>query len=214
MIKKKIIIGILIGIFFIGIFNSMALGQQPVENRQKVWGDRLMAASQKPVEKCNGFWFDFGYGPFLCKDGFGLSLMLMDFGYAIEDNLFSCKIDYNYDISNMNLMGDDRPYEYFYDVGILYGLILTERKIQGSFSTGIGIFGGAMNGEYLWDGSWVFDTDGYKIKKFNTINIPVEVQFNLIATQHFGLGFNLFGNLNLKRSLGGVLLKFRWGKLK
>ena len=174
----------------------------------------LVTSGQLPVEKRNRYWFDFGYGPFLCKDAFGLSVMGMNFGYAIENKLFSCKSGFNYDFSNINFMGDSKPAEYFYDMGILYGVHETDNTIQCSLSAGIGIFGGAMNGEYLWDGSWVFNTDGHIIRKFNTINIPVEVQFNFIPTSKFGLGLNLFANLNTKRFLGGVLFKFRWGKLK
>jgi hypothetical protein len=169
---------------------------------------------QKPIEESNRFWFGFGVGAFGGEKAFGLSLMGMDFGYAVKNNLFSLKIDYNYDISNTNFYGDDFNNEQFGDIGILYGLVLTNHKAQCSVSAGIGIMGGVMNGKYSKDSNWVFAYDGYRTRNFTTINIPVETQFNILATSHFGLGCTIFANLNTKRILGGVLMKFRWGKLK
>ncbi len=209
---KKLLIGIFINL----TFSLMTLGQTQIEKSNTLQFDRIVVTSQQPKNKT--FWFDIGIGPFVGRKAFGLSIMGLSFGYAIENNLLALKMDYNYDVSNQTMFDvfytQHQPDEYFYDLEILYGILETYNKVQFSLSAGIGILGGAMNGKYSQDGSWRFYTKGYEIKKFNTMNFPVEAQFNLIATPHFGLGLNLFANLNTKRFLGGFLWKFRWGKLK
>jgi hypothetical protein len=216
MNKINVIKKILISFLIILTFYSITSGQKPVEKSNKQWFDSLVAASQQPKDTSNTFWFDFGFGPFFCRDGYGPSIMGMEFSYAKKKSLFSLKVDANIDISGW--FNDHFPNQEFYNLGIMYGRVKSNGKKQYSYSIGIGLIDGEMRGKYLYDESstWIISYHNivYENIKFRTINIPLEFQRNYLPFPHFGIGLNAFANINTKLISGGVLIKFRWGKLK
>jgi len=165
-------------------------------------------------EKSNKYWFDLGCGAFAWNRGYGISILGLDYNYALKKNIFNCKVEYHENLSD--ILKDPYRIQYFYNIGILYGRRLSERRRFLSFSSGISFLGGQLIGNFIKNESTWFSgyIDFEDYKKFYTLNIPIEAQYNVQITSHFGWGMIAFINLNNKLILGGLLFNLKWGKFE
>ncbi|KAB7732427.1 hypothetical protein F5984_00230 [Rudanella paleaurantiibacter] len=97
------------------------------------------------------------------------------------------------------------------ELGLLYG----RRVRKFLFAAGLSYIKGNFRGQYLYTDpdplmgtGRVHEYVGYK-----TIGIPAEIRY-MASLKQIGIGLTAFGNLNDKRSFGGLNLSLYFGKMK
>ncbi|MPN53579.1 hypothetical protein SDC9_201243 [bioreactor metagenome] len=114
-----------------------------------------------------------------------------------------------------DLLGSNDPSEEFYSAGVMIGKVRSNQYIQFRYSGGIGVIGGVKRGDKLLytTGSWL-KKNYYGEENFITPSIPLELDLIFKPIKHFGIGFAIWGELNYKRPMGGIIFKIEVGKLR
>lgn len=76
---------------------------------------------------------------------------------------------------------------------------------------GVGMVCEVNRGELIKEPEGWFDSAEYERKETTSVGFPVELQFSIRATPHFGIGLDMIGNLNSKRTIAGALLSLQVG---
>lgn len=99
-----------------------------------------------------------------------------------------------------------------WDVGVMYGFVSKPNKLVIAGTVGLGLTGGIDKGEQIpgQPGDWFGPY--YEKDPFLTIGIPAEVGAYLRITRGFGVGLNLYGNLNPKIPVAGISLGLQIGR--
>lgn len=123
--------------------------------------------------------------------GLGLSSRFASFSYQIPNHLFSLR--YSFD---SKFLGSEEDW----DVGLLYGKVLTNGKIYTAFSAGLSVVGEGFGSEPDQETSY-------------TGGIPLEGQIFWRPSKVVGFGLYGFANINPQHSFAGLALSFQFGKL-
>lgn len=98
---------------------------------------------------------------------------------------------------------DDTPS----DVALMYGLMRKNTDGYVSASTGLALVDDQTPGISINGVTTQQESDSY------TVGFPIELQAFLTPIKYVGVGLIGFGDLNAKRSFGGVALALQFGKL-
>jgi hypothetical protein len=149
--------------------------------------------------KNDKYWIDAGLGMFYTTgqtDGFSGSFS----ANLISDNtLYKIRFLYHTEFH----MFEYGPTEKFFSVGLMSGRGLSGEYVQIHFSGGLGITGGKNRV------SGPFERD-----YFITPSIPLEIDMIIKPLKYLGAGVNLWGDLNFKRPMSGMVLKLGIGKFR
>ena len=111
------------------------------------------------------------------------------------------------------------PDEDINEVGLLYGRGWRNDIFVLSAAAGVAYVSGMRRGDLIqrdvrihYDGGTVVEKHGER--PFETIGMPVVVQFSVQALEVFGIAVELFGNANPERSYMGVMLGIQFGHLR
>ena len=100
----------------------------------------------------------------------------------------------------------------FSDVGLLIGIATQRPKNHASFSVGLARVTGSRYIETETKGFSLFS--GKRVDISPTIGFPIESQLFLKLSSWFGMGLNIYFNINEKRTFGGITLNLMLGKLR
>ncbi|MCG2759775.1 MAG: DUF2715 domain-containing protein [Candidatus Delongbacteria bacterium] len=170
----------------------LLLGQVEEENNscRKIWFTYNLGISGTEIEKD-----DWTSGLYYCL------------GLNVSSRNNNIKIKYTH-----NMLGG--LYTEFsqrvYDFGILYGLKPNFKNGNVIISGGISLVSG-----YYYKHNYV-DSIGYiyEKKSFNSVGIPLELQFDWNTFKKVGIGISIFGNLNFEKLFYGAGLNVNIGSLK
>ena len=96
----------------------------------------------------------------------------------------------------------------FYDIGLLVGVATQNRKSHTSFSIGLA----RVTGIRVTENVQLYFNERVDIDP--TIGIPIEFQRFVKVSGGFGIGFNIYWNINNVKSFGGITLNLMLGKLR
>jgi hypothetical protein len=107
----------------------------------------------------------------------------------------------------------------FSGMGLLIGTVMSDDYVQVAISGGLGYISGVMRGKLLYTDppNGFFDiTDGRHFEKveFFAPSIPLQIDFLLKPSSHFGFGVSLFADLNFKRTIKGITFKIGLGEFR
>jgi hypothetical protein len=130
------------------------------------------------------------------------------------DNLLSFRYGYATE-SVFSLLGGHTPEETIWDLGALYGAISKRRFGFVSAAAGLAVVGGVKRGAFLRrEGGWFSIRDVYEVRHFHTVGMPLEAQAFFTPLPFFGLGLELYANLNPVRSYKGLNFCLQFGRLR
>ena len=134
------------------------------------------------------------HSTFAFSHGFTLSSQL-------NRNLFKLRF-----VNNIEFLSFSTPSLSAMDLGILYGRILGDTKIQTSISAGLSITGGVRRGNLIKEG---FMGSTYQRVPFSAFGIPLEIQFLVNNKKSRSIGITGFGNLNKEEPFVGGLINWK-----
>ena len=106
--------------------------------------------------------------------------------------------------------------EEFYDVGLLVGIATQNLKTHTSFSVGLARVTGfrIMETTVEYEDCFLCFYSEKRVDIDPTIGIPIEFQRFVKVSGGFGIGFNIYWNINNVKSFGGITLNLMLGKLR
>lgn len=121
--------------------------------------------------------------------------------FMVERNKTNFGIDIRtLSTTKMSIMND---YIRSYDLTV--GRVLKIKSLFSSLNLGIGY----VDGE-----TWHELADGYESKRYKTIGFPVSVKVFIVPFRFYGLGVDLYANINKKSSFYGVNICHQFGLLR
>ncbi len=167
--------------------------------------------------KNDKYWLDAGIGEYVSKKTSGFT------GNLSANAIINCTL---YKISflhseEFNLFGPS-PNEKYYTLSPMLGIGFSGRFLQLHISSGLGISWGVIRGNLLftdppstgWFSFNLSDPRHYKKEHFISPSIPLELDFLIKPIKYAGLGLSVFGDLNFKRPMFGLVIKMAVGKLR
>jgi len=175
----------------------------------------ISGSSQIIDFKNDKYWIDAGLGNYYSTsntDGFTWNL---GFNLIHDSKLYKVRFLNN---KEFQLFSPD-PLEEFNSVGILIGKGFSGKYIQIQFSGGLGVTSGLKRGKLLYTDpskGWfdISNLNHYDKDRYITPSIPLEIDLLVKPIKFLGLGITLFGDLNYKRPMYGLIFKFGLGKLR
>lgn len=95
--------------------------------------------------------------------------------------------------------------DYIRSYDLTVGRVLKNNNFFSSLNLGIGY----VDGE-----TWHELADGYESKRYKTIGFPISIKGFVVPFRFYGLGIDLYANINKKSSFYGVNLCHQVGLLK
>ncbi len=89
---------------------------------------------------------------------------------------------------------------------VLYGRLVTDKKLSILINAGIGLVQSLERGEFLYAEPGFFAARHYEKVKSFTVGLPISSKVLMSLTQHFGLGLEGYVNLNSIHSFYGLNL--------
>ena len=89
-------------------------------------------------------------------------------------------------------------------IDLLYGRVLTDRKINVSINTGVGLVGSLERGNLLYVDPGLFGTAHYEKVRSFTVGLPISSKALISLSRHFGLGLEGYININSKNTFYGL----------
>ena len=201
--KRNIISLLSVGIILILLIPHCLMSQDVKSNTKSL--------SPAKIANSTNNWINAGVG--VCS--FGLSSGA-NFSHQSGKKLITVRATYNQELT---IFGPT-PSEEAWDVGVMYGGIAKSKYGFASISAGLGLVGGVKRGSYLGSNfqgryAWfAIITEQYKENNFLTLGIPAEIQAFWTPFSKVGIGFTLYGNLNLEKSFAGLLISIQIGDLR
>ena len=141
--------------------------------------------------------------------------MNLGFNKVTDSTLYKLRFSTQQEMQIKFLGPNAYPYEEFYSVGMLFGRGFTGKYGQIYFSGGFGITGGVKRGRSLYSTpKFIGGSTTYEEVKFISPSIPIEIEVLPIPRKYNGVGFALYGDLNLERPMFGFVVKIRLVKLR
>ncbi|MDD2565086.1 MAG: hypothetical protein PHU27_12805 [Salinivirgaceae bacterium] len=193
---------VLISLFVMSLFTFSAVGQ-------------INDNTVTEFTESGKFWFDIGIGNYYTTDS-----DYEGFSSNVSFNMLNKSLLYKirYMIHDELVIFNVTPSEKYQEVGMLIGTGYSVKWFQCFVSGGIGLISGTQRGDILYTtpSDWfsLGGTNYYEMDKFITPSIPIELELTLKPIKYMGVGFSLYGNLNLKQSLYGFTIKLGIGKMR
>lgn len=138
-----------------------------------------------------------GSGSFLnnSKSRMGINLE-----FLVEKN----KTIYGFDARSLSMFNVSNMNNYMQSYDLTIGRVLKNKNFFSSFNIGVGYVEGQI---------WNELSDGYETTRYKTVGFPLSVKGFCIPFLYYGLGVELYANINSKSSFYGVNLCHQFGKL-
>lgn len=153
--------------------------------------------SQSTVQSELGFdWINVGIGATQSLDGNeqrGAIGAIHSTQFDNSRTILSFRLLYTQPVLNLRPESEGNVW----DIGVLYGLRNKSPRVLTSFSAGLGFISEVTESSF----------------KYYTIGVPVNSQLFITPSKNFGLGFNVFANINLEESYIGSLLCIQFGRI-
>lgn len=107
----------------------------------------------------------------------------------------------------------DRPFEIYYNLGLLFGKGISWTHAQGYFSGGVGFTTGIKRGEFL-NVEPLDQRNYFKLDRFISISVPMEIEFVLKPEKFACVGIMFFLDINSVRPGFGFVYKIGAGNLR
>lgn len=98
--------------------------------------------------------------------------------------------------------------------GITYGKVYQRKALFSSISAGISLVTSEERGSFISSDPGWFGTSYYEKIKSHTIGIPISAKVLWIPSRVYGIGVEVYANLNSKSSFYGINLCHQFGKLR
>jgi hypothetical protein len=125
-------------------------------------------------------------------------------------NLFTIRADFNSGEGDSGSGAYDRYHSNFFDAAFLYGR--TYRK-DDWYLTSLSLGYYMYNHKYI-NARYPHQYPPPTTETFQGVGIAFQHKQLLITSDQFAIGLTVYGNLNLKRSVGGILISFVFGELR
>lgn len=99
-------------------------------------------------------------------------------------------------------------------IDLLYGRVLTDKKLNVSVNTGIGLVGSLERGNLLYVDPGIFGSAHYEKLRSFTVGLPVSSKVLISLSKHFGLALEGYININNKNTFYGLNLCATFKKYK
>ena len=99
-------------------------------------------------------------------------------------------------------------------IDLLYGRVLSDKKINVSINTGIGLVGNLERGKFLYSDPGLFGASHYQKVRSFTVGLPISSKALISLSKHFGLGLEGYININSKNTFYGLNLCATFKKYK
>lgn len=116
-------------------------------------------------------------------------------------------------VSEFQMLGQQHPAEYVSDLGILGGFLARGQNGRASLSAGVAFVAGVRRGTYIRGDGELFGDSYYDEIQYERIGLAIAAEAVWTPSKSFGLGIEMFGNANTKRSFGGAVLSVHFGKM-
>ena len=137
--------------------------------------------------------------------GFGL-----EFETQRKQHLFNIGI---HQLEQFEILGISIPNLSVISFDVMYGKILSDKKLYSSINIGIGYLQKISHGELISYDHGIFGNEYYqKIKEYR-FGIPISLKFFGVPKSYFGMGVNFYANIN-KHSFYIITSGFQFGKLR
>lgn len=113
-------------------------------------------------------------------------------------------------VSELNIFGPE-PGLGLSEISPMVGLGYGGEYVSIAVLAGVGVVYEVNRGELIKEPVKLFDSAVYETIRTKSVGFPVELQFSILATSHVGIGVDLIGNFNSKRTIAGALLSFQFG---
>ncbi len=133
----------------------------------------------------------FGYG----SSGFASGL---SYSSLRENGIISSRLTYSVELDI------ESPWIHVWDAGFLYGVTAATPNIRAVISAGIGLTGGARQGEMT--ASYLMLGRSFERLTFYTVGLPVEAQLFWDISSSINIGIYGFANLNSQKSFFGGMI--------
>ncbi len=148
----------------------------------------------------NLYWFNGGLG----RSSLGSVGGSTGMSIQLKKMMFSMRATANSEGGGILDGGDE-----FFDVGLLIGIATQRLKNNASFLVGIARVAGSR---YIETSDSFFG--GKRVDIVPTIGFPIESQLFFKLSGWFGMGLNIYLNLNREETFGGITLNLMLGKLR
>lgn len=143
------------------------------------------------------------------EDDYGIGIM-GEFAVQRKNNVYALGIRR---VEGLQILGVSHPTNSNNCLDITYGKVFTKGSFFSCISAGIGCIEGIRQGKYLSStGGWFGDSYYEKIR-FYTIGFPISAKIFWILSRFYGLGIELFVNIN-KNTFYGINFSHQFGKLR
>lgn len=112
------------------------------------------------------------------------------------------------------LLAPNYPSNTMTSIDLLYGKLLTNKKVTVSIHTGIGLVGSLERGKFLYSDPGLFGASHYEKVRSFTVGLPVSSKALISLSKHFGLGLEGYININSKNTFYGLNLCATFKKYK
>ncbi len=180
----------------------------------------LLAAGQDNL-KNDDLFYSFSIGAGIGKLP-GLEIGEMGIGGMIDFNLKKNKslatIGYR-GIGELQIIGSSSPPITMTSIDILYGRVLSDRKINVSLHTGIGLVWNLDRGNFLYAEPGLFGRVHYEKLRSFTVGLPISSKALISLSEHSALGLEGYVNLNSENICFGLNVcasfeNYKFGKKK
>ena len=100
-------------------------------------------------------------------------------------------------------------------IDLTYGKAYTKKNFYASLNAGFGYTTVVVKGEFISrQGSWLFGHSIYDKLTKNTLGIPVSCKIMWLPAKFYGIGLEIYANLNRVNSFYGFNMAHQFGKLR
>ncbi len=150
--------------------------------------------------------------------GFPLQENDMGFGGALEFAVQQKNSAYAVGgriVSEFVLFDNSNVTNSIWSVDLTYGRAWKTKFFYGSISTGVGLVTTEEEGKLLdYSGGWFFGQYTYERVIHHTVGLPISGKFVWVPTRFYGVGIELFANINSRSTFYGVNTFHQIGKLR
>lgn len=153
----------------------------------------------------------FGSGYPSQEENDGISVTA-EFAIQREKNVYALGLR---SVFEFDFLSTSYPNNSISSIDITYGKVLINGKFFSSISAGIGFIEGIEKGKFLsTDGTGWFAPHYYEKIRFYTIGIPITAKMFWVPLRFYGIGLELYVNINIKNTFYGIIFCHQFGKLR
>ncbi len=157
----------------------------------------------KDSTKTASLWIDAGMGPTTSGFSYGLGAT-----HQQANSVVSIRFFYAEEGSGSG----NAPREYVQELSLLYGINISAPNGLTSFAAGVSLVKGRDRGKYLYSSSGFFGIiKHHESLDFQTVGLAMETQLFWRPLTFLGIGLNIHGNINVKRTFAGAILCLQLG---